>query len=107
MRICSPAMLNHPMFWDIHADRPAENANICSWMYIRKVSEDQQPCLWIVSCGMPLRCMAMAPPVRKEWLLILEGGKPFLSSLVAMTVALSILLMSPDCRQHRLLVWGE
>ena len=105
---CSPAMLNHPMFWDIREERPpVEKADICSWMYIRKVSENQHPCLWIVSHGTPLRCMAMAPPMRKEWLLILEGGKPFLSSPVVRTAALSILLMSPDCRQHRLLVWGE
>ena len=100
-------MLNQPMCWDIRADRPVENADICSWMYIRKVSEDQHPCLQMVSRGMPLRCMAIVPPVHKEWLLILEGGKPFLSSPVARMAALSILLMSLDCRQHRLLVWGE
>ena len=76
-RTCGPAMLNHPMLWDIREDRPAEKADICSWMYIKKVSEDQHPCLWIVSCGMPLRCMAMAPPARREWLLMMEGGKLF------------------------------
>ena len=101
-------MLNQPMCWDIQAERPAENADICLWMYIRKVSEDQCPCcLWMVSRGMPLRFMAIVPPARKEWLLMLEGGKPFVSSPVAMTAALSILLMSLDCRQQRLLVWGE
>ena len=59
---CGPAMLNHPMFWDIHEERPADKADICSWMYIRKVSEDQHPYLRIVSHGVPLRCMAMALP---------------------------------------------
>ena len=91
-------MLNHPMFLDILADRPAEKAAICSCMYMRKVSEDHRPCLRMVSWGMLLRCMAMAPPAHKEWLLMLLGGKPFLSRPIAMTVALSILLILPDCR---------
>ena len=25
---CGPAMLNHPMFWDIREERPAEKADI-------------------------------------------------------------------------------
>ena len=49
-------MLNHPMLLDILEEMPSEKAAICS------VSEDQQPCLQMVSCGMPLRCMAMALP---------------------------------------------
>ena len=99
-------MLNHPMLWDIREERPAEKADICSWMYIKKVSEDQCPCLRIVSRGTPLRCMAMAPPAPREWLLMLEGGKPFLSRPVATTAALSILLMSPDCRHRQALGLG-
>ena len=91
---CGPAILNHLILWDICEERPVEKADICSWMYIRKVLEDQHPCLQIVSCGMPLRCMAMAPPVHREWLLMLEGGKPFLSRPVVMTVALSIALVN-------------
>ena len=97
-------MLNHLILWDIREERPAEKADICSWMYIRKVLEDQHPCLWIVSCGTPLRCMAMAPPTHREWLLMLEGGKPFLLRPVVTMAALSILLMSPDCRHRKLLV---
>ena len=34
------AMLNQPMCCDILVDSPAEKAEICSWMYIRKVSDD-------------------------------------------------------------------
>ena len=56
---------------------------------------------------MPLRCIAMAPPACKEWLLINEGGKPFLSRLIAMTAALRVRLMSPDWRQHSVFVVGE
>ena len=37
-------MSNHPMLWDILADRPAEKGEICSWMYIKKVLEDHRPC---------------------------------------------------------------
>ena len=107
MVTCGLAMLNHWMFWDIRKERPVEKAEICSCMYIRKVSKDQWPCFQIVSWGMPLRCMAIAPPARREWLLMLEGGKPFLSRPMAMVAALSILLMLPNCRHHKLVVWGE
>ena len=56
----------------------------------------------------PLRFMAMVLPVHtKEWLLIDEGGKPFLSKQMAMTVALSIWLMSPAWRQCIPLVAAE
>ena len=53
---------------------------------------------------MPLRCIAMAPPAHKEWLLIDEGGKPFLSSPMAITAALRTRLMSPAWRQRSVLV---
>ena len=89
-------MLNHLMCCDILVESPAENADICSWMYIRNaVSDDKQPCLQMVSWWTPLRCMAMAPLAGREWLLIDDGGKPFLSSPVARMVALSMRLISP------------
>ena len=49
----------------------------------------------------------MAPPARKEWLLIDEGGNPFLSRLIATTAALRVRLMSPDWRQHSVFVVEE
>ena len=41
----------------------------------------------------------MALPVHKEWLLIDDGGKPFLSNPMAMMAALSMQLMLPAWRQ--------
>ena len=56
---------------------------------------------------MPLRCIAMAPLACKEWLLIKEGGKPFLSRPMATTAALSMWLMSLAWRQRNPLVAAE
>ena len=56
---------------------------------------------------MPLRCIAMVPPALKEWLLINEGGKPFLSRPVATMAALRIWLISPTWRQCSVLVAEE
>ena len=102
-----PAMLNQPICCDIFADSPAEKADICSCIYMRKVSDDHLPCFRIVSRWMPLRCMAMAPPALKEWLLIDEGGKPFLSRPMATTAAFSMRLMSPAWRHRSHLVAAE
>ena len=44
---------------------------------------------------MLLRCIAMVLLACKEWLLIKEGGKPFLSRLMATMASLSMQLMSP------------
>ena len=55
---------------DILVERPAAKAVICSWMYIRKVSDFHLPIFWIVEEGTPLRCRAMAPPALREWLLM-------------------------------------
>jgi len=90
-------MLCHPISVDIAVERPLEKAEICAWMYMRNVSEDQRPCFRIVALGMLLRCMAMAPPARSEWLLTEFGGKPFLSKPMARTVILMAVLMSPGC----------
>jgi hypothetical protein len=49
---------------------------ICSWMHMRKVSEDQRPCLRMVSRSLPLSFIAMAPPARSEWLLRRSAVKP-------------------------------
>jgi hypothetical protein len=43
-----------------------EKAAICSWMYMRNVSDDQQPCLRMVSRSSPFCFIAMVPPARRE-----------------------------------------
>ena len=62
-----PAMLRKWMCVDIFLETPLENAPICSWMYMRNVSEDQRPNFLMVSRSMPLSFIAMAPPARSEW----------------------------------------
>ncbi len=57
----------------IFAARSMENADICLCMYVRKVSELHRPRSRMVSAGTLLRCRAMAPPARKEWLETSEG----------------------------------
>jgi hypothetical protein len=71
------AMLWKGMYWDICFATPAVKAPICSWMYSRKVLEDQRPCFLMVMVSMPLSFMAIAPPARKEWLLTLVLEKPY------------------------------
>ena len=41
---------------------------ICLRMYMKKVSNDQQPSLQIMSQLMSLSLAAMAPPAQREWL---------------------------------------
>ena len=65
------------MWLDIFAEMPAEKAAICSWMYIRKVSEDQRPIFLMVLSEALLRCIAMAPPARRLWLLTSIGLMPW------------------------------
>jgi hypothetical protein len=86
-------MLNQPTNWDMRAESPAEKAAICSWMYIKKVSEDQHPCFADCVLIDSVWCMAMAPPARKEWLLTVSDGKPCLSSLRALTTVFTMVLM--------------
>ena len=93
-------MLNHPTPFDIFDDRPAENAEIWSWIYIKTVSEDQCPFLQMVSHGMLFRCMAMALPAHSEWLLMDDSGNPFLSSLVVVMATFRMWLLSDACRHH-------
>ena len=76
-------------------------------MYIKKVSEDQRPCLRILSRSMLLRCIAIAPPAQREWLLTDSGGKPFLSRPNRMTAVLMSLFMSLDWRGHADFVISE
>ena len=47
---------------DINLETPIEKAVICSWMYIRKVSECQRPIFLTWMSEHLLRCMAIAPP---------------------------------------------
>lgn len=54
----------------ISLDTPTEKAVSCSWMYMRKVSERQRPIFRIWMSLQLFRCMAMAPPARREWLLM-------------------------------------
>ena len=64
-----PAMLWKGMWLDIFWASPREWPLSCSWMYRMKLSEHQRPCFLMVSKEIPLRCMAIAPPAHKEWLL--------------------------------------
>ena len=74
------AMLWNCTCCDILVEIPRENAEICSWMYIRKVSVLQRPIFLMVVSGTLARCMAMAPPLRKLWLATALGDRPILSS---------------------------
>ena len=72
--MCGGAMALKGMARDILRETPAEKAEICSWMYISKdLSDFQLPIFLMVRMLQPARCMAMAPPARREWLLTLEG----------------------------------
>ena len=64
------------MWLDIFLEMPAEKAAIRSWMYIRKVSDDQRPIFLMVLSEAPLRCIAIAPPARRLWLLTSIGLMP-------------------------------
>ena len=75
MRV-GPDMLWNLMWLLILVETPAENAEICSCRYIRKVSDDQRPNFLMVSRSTPLSFMAIAPPARREWLLTNLGSKP-------------------------------
>ena len=59
-------MLCQPMSVDMALEMPLEKAEICSWMYIKKVSDDHRPCFRMAIASQPFRCMAMAPPARRE-----------------------------------------
>ena len=59
-------------------DTPYDKAAICSWMYMRNVSLCQRPILRMVSCGIPLMYIAMAPPARRLCDPIRFGVKPCL-----------------------------
>ena len=79
------AMLWNCTCCDILFEIPRENAEICSWMYIRKVLVLQRPIFLMVVSGTLARCMAMAPPLRKLWLATALGGRPILSRSKAFT----------------------
>ena len=61
---------------DILVDKPEENAEICSWMHCKKVVDFQRPSFWMVWASAPFKWRAMAPPARREWLLMSEGSWP-------------------------------
>jgi hypothetical protein len=58
------------------------------------VSDDHRPIFWMVCVGTPLRCRAMAPPARREWLDMLDGQMLYRCRPRALTVDLSSVLMS-------------
>ena len=89
-----PQMLMNGTCLLICVARPEENAAICSWMYMRKVSEDHRPCFWMVSRSAPLSLIAIAPPARREWLLTSQEVKPADSRPKALMAVLTLVLMS-------------
>ena len=84
------------MFWntigfDIWVEIPDENAAICSWMYMRNVSDDHLPIFLIVLWSTLLRCIVIAPPALRLWLPTCSGCNPFLSKFKNLTALLSSL----------------
>jgi hypothetical protein len=92
-KIVGPLRLTNGMFWLIRLEMPDEKAAICSWIYMRKVSDDQRPCLRIVSRSSPLSFMAMAPPARSEWLLTRSAVKPQRCRFKERTASLTVELI--------------
>ena len=65
-----PLRLMNGICWLIHLEMPEEKVAIYSWMYMRKVTEDHQPCVRVVAGSLPLSFRAMAaPPAHRERLL--------------------------------------
>ena len=79
---------------DICFETFVEKAEICSCMYMRNVSLDQRPIFLIVLCGMPCRCIAIAPPARRLWLPTWLRWRPFRSNPKSATDDLTAVLMS-------------
>ena len=71
------AVTEGPVLWlDILSETSVAKALIGSWMYMRKVRYFHLPMCWIVLGLMPFRCIAMAPPACREWLLTLPSQYP-------------------------------
>ena len=62
------AMLLNCMLVDIFLKMSLEKAEICLWIYIRKVSLDHRPIFLIALPLIPFRCIAIAPPALRLWL---------------------------------------
>jgi hypothetical protein len=86
-----PSMFCHSISVDIRLEKPLEKAaRICSWIYIKNVSDDQHRAFHIVlSRGTLLRCIAIAPPALSEWELTDVIGKPFFSKPIAFAAVLT------------------
>jgi hypothetical protein len=95
-----PSMLCHPISVDILLDKPEENAVICSWMYMRNVSDYQHPILRMVSQSMWLRCIAIAPPACNECKLMDVSRNPFATKPVVLTPSFTAFVMLVDLRTH-------
>jgi len=104
-----PLRLRNGMCLLIRLEMPEEKAAICSWMYIKKVSDDHRPCFRMVSRSSPLSFMAMAPPARREWLLTRSAEKPQRCNLRALVAALTALLIWEDstCRVRPRSLYAE
>ena len=88
-----PAMCRKGMWLDILMETPVANAEICSCMYMRKVSLFQRPIFRMVIGSILLRCIAMAPPARSEWLLTSLGVHPRVYKFVSKAACFRVLLM--------------
>ena len=81
-------------WWTSYVILTVENADICSCMYMRKVSLDQHPIFLMVLGSIPCKCMAMAPPALKLWLSTKSWCRPLLTKLGSVTADFTPLLMS-------------
>ena len=88
------AMLRNGSRVDIFCATPWLRCAICSWMHMRKVSEDHLPIFLIVSRSMPLSLAAMAPPARSEWLPTFLLLKPWSCMFRCSTANWTALFMS-------------
>lgn len=78
---------------DMSADRLVEKAANCSWIYCKKVSEDQRPKILIVAESTPAWWSAQAPPARNEWLETSAGWMLYRGRPRTTTQAFRVLLI--------------
>ena len=62
-------------------ESPLERNPICAWTYDKKAEDFHLPIFLILTSSAPLRCRAIAPPARREWLLTFSGGMPWAARL--------------------------
>ena len=79
---------------DIFVATSEESAEICSCMYMRKVSLFQRPIFLIVLWATPLRYMAIAPPARRLWEPTRDADRPFRARPRVVTARRTAVVMS-------------